>query len=493
MKTCFYCGKNILDNDKFCGWCGKKVIEEKQIIKEAEENKEKAKEERGGIEKIEEKAKEEEIVELIKEKAKEERGGIEKTEEKAKEERIINMIRKRAEEEKKSIVQKEERKEKIIEKLTIVPEKEKEIRENYLRRIGVKKQKPKESNLSSLEQKKEEVVFRPVLQTKPSVFEKIWIRVLLLILIISTVIAVLVFIFDILKIKEGITPIPSPETATTTESIEEHGEITVFPPLFRVDGTEELMASSLEAIPSLFSKLLKAELQEKSFTRVVIKNLEENKVVGLKEFLEAVGIETPKAFYEYLNDNFTLFIYSPLNNHFGFTTQIEKKEELEILLEEWRKTIKSDLDPLFLLTGKEKLMVTHPIEEEIHLGVTYFYTDFYQESFGIYYCLIKNYFIFTTSKETMLQMIEFKSEITEELDMGSRGIEVEILQAWLAKDINIYPDRLVTGYFGSLSKEAVIRFQQKYADEILKPWGILEGTGIVDQATREKLNNVHQR
>jgi len=138
-------------------------------------------------------------------------------------------------------------------------------------------------------------------------------------------------------------------------------------------------------------------------------------------------------------------------------------------------------------------MVTHPIKEETHLGVTYFYTDFYEESFGIYYCLTKDYFIFTTSKETMLQMIEFKSEITEELDMKSRGVEVEILQTWLAKDINIYPDRLVTGYFGSLSKEAVIRFQQKYSDEILKPWGLLEGTGIVDQATREKLNSVYQR
>ena len=478
MKTCSYCGKNILDNDKFCGWCGKKVIEEKQIIEETKEKKEKETEEA--------------TTELIKEKAREEREKIEKTEEKEKEERIISMIRKKAEEEKKSVIQKEERREKIIEKLTITPEKEKDRRESYLRRIGIKKQKPKDAKPPSLEQKKE-VVFRPVLQTKPSVFEKIWIRVLLLILIISAVIAVLVFIFDILEIKEGITPIPSPGPATSTEPTEEPGEITVFRPLFEVDEEEKINISSSEDIPLSFSKLLKAELQENSFTRIVIKNTEEKKVIGLKEFFEAIGVETPKTFYEYLNDNFTLFIYSPLNNHFGFITQIEKEEELETILGEWRKEIKSDLDPLFLLTGKEKLMVTHPIEEETHLGIKYFNTDFYEENFGIYYCLIKDYFIFTTSKETMLQMIEFKSEITEELDMKSRGVEVEILQTWLAKDINIYPDRLVTGYFGSLSKEAVIRFQQKYSDEILKPWGLLEGTGIVDQATREKLNSVYQR
>ncbi len=478
MKTCPYCKKNILDSDKFCGWCGKKIVEEKQVAEEAEGNKEKEKEKA--------------TIELIEKRARKEKEETEETEEKKKEENIIELIRKRAEAEKKSIIQKEERKEKIIEKLTITPKKEKEAREDYLKKIGVKKQKPKNADLSSLEQKKEEVVFRPVLQTKPSVFEKIWIRVLLLILIISAVIAVLVFVFDILKIKEGIPPIPSPP-ATSTEPIVEPEEITVSPSLFRVDETEEINISSLEDLSLSFSKLLKAELQEKSFTRIVIKDLEEKKAVGLKDFFEAIGVETPETFYENIKDDFTLFIYSPLNYHFGFITQIEKKEELEILLEEWRKEIKADLDPLFLLTGKEKLMVTHPIEEKTHLGVTYFYTDFYQESFGIYYCLIKDYLVFTTSEETMLQMIEFKSEITEELDMGSRGVEVEILQTWLAKDIKIYPDRLITGYFGSLSKEAVIRFQQKYPDEILKPWGLTEGTGIVDQATKEKLNSVHQR
>ncbi len=76
------------------------------------------------------------------------------------------------------------------------------------------------------------------------------------------------------------------------------------------------------------------------------------------------------------------------------------------------------------------------------------------------------------------------------LDVGSKGIEVQELQKCLAKDPEIYPEGEITGYFGSLTKKAVIKFQEKYAADILEPLDIKSGTGKVAKSTRKKLNEI---
>jgi ABC-type transport system substrate-binding protein len=81
---------------------------------------------------------------------------------------------------------------------------------------------------------------------------------------------------------------------------------------------------------------------------------------------------------------------------------------------------------------------------------------------------------------------QFKSN----LSLGSNGKEVEELQKCLAKDPEVYPEGEISGYFGNKTKEAVIRFQEKYRKEILEPLGLEKGNGEIKGKTREKLNQI---
>jgi len=69
--------------------------------------------------------------------------------------------------------------------------------------------------------------------------------------------------------------------------------------------------------------------------------------------------------------------------------------------------------------------------------------------------------------------------------------EVRCLQEFLkSQGPAIYPEGLITGNFLSLTEEAVIRFQEKYAAEILVPLALNKGTGYVGQMTRKKINQM---
>jgi len=89
-------------------------------------------------------------------------------------------------------------------------------------------------------------------------------------------------------------------------------------------------------------------------------------------------------------------------------------------------------------------------------------------------------------KEIICQKFE------QNLYFGARNNpQVRCLQEFLkSQGPEIYPEGLVTGNFLSLTKTAVIRFQEKYADEVLTPLGLEKGTGFFGSRTRAKINNL---
>lgn len=81
--------------------------------------------------------------------------------------------------------------------------------------------------------------------------------------------------------------------------------------------------------------------------------------------------------------------------------------------------------------------------------------------------------------------------IKNDLYYGMKGDEVEILQEFLKyQGEEIYPEGLVTGFFGNLTQKAVIQFQNKYSSEILAPFGLINGNGYVGEKTRAKISDI---
>ncbi|MFA5432366.1 MAG: ABC transporter substrate-binding protein [Candidatus Paceibacterota bacterium] len=91
-----------------------------------------------------------------------------------------------------------------------------------------------------------------------------------------------------------------------------------------------------------------------------------------------------------------------------------------------------------------------------------------------------------------MKIIEKSSgfKFTQTLKMGSNNAEVKKLQECLATDSTIYPSQEISGKFGQETKDAVIKFQEKYKDDILTPSGLTTGSGIVTGNTIKKLNTV---
>ena len=84
-----------------------------------------------------------------------------------------------------------------------------------------------------------------------------------------------------------------------------------------------------------------------------------------------------------------------------------------------------------------------------------------------------------------------KMEWQRNLYLGMEGDDVKRLQEILISEkVWPRPEIGITGYFGTITREAVIKFQEKYSSKILEPVGLEKGTGFVGPLTRDYLEEL---
>lgn len=79
--------------------------------------------------------------------------------------------------------------------------------------------------------------------------------------------------------------------------------------------------------------------------------------------------------------------------------------------------------------------------------------------------------------------------LVKTLRYGNTNNDVKKLQAFLRDFEGVKIP--VTGFFGQQTYAAVIKFQEKYAREILLPWALKRGTGLVGPTTIKKINALY--
>jgi hypothetical protein len=88
------------------------------------------------------------------------------------------------------------------------------------------------------------------------------------------------------------------------------------------------------------------------------------------------------------------------------------------------------------------------------------------------------------NKDLML----FPQILTSNLSMGIRSNDVKILQQLLINEGFWESEVGATGYFGPITKKAVMKLQNQYKTQILKPLGLSSPTGFFGPYTRKYLN-----
>lgn len=264
---------------------------------------------------------------------------------------------------------------------------------------------------------------------------------------------------------EGVIPPPTGEEIPPEEGTIEKPEIIISPSLLSITETRTLEIPKNEEIPESFNRLMAEELQKGEFLRVVIKNIDENRLTSLEDIFGAFQIEAPdEGISKKLEADYTLAIYpQEQGKRIVFVAKIGEKEELTELLKNWEEKIAKEG---FFVSGNKVPTLLSYFKTSSYQNVSFRYLTISKEDFGICYLLFDNYFVFATSFESLKKAIE---QVKQEVELSALREKVGQL--------------FIVGFEGKEISPQLEEFIKKY-----KPGGVLLLSKNIE--SQEQLKNL---
>ena len=311
---------------------------------------------------------------------------------------------------------------------------------------------------------KESLILK-LLPKRPSFFQKVLIRGIVVFLCLLLISGLFYWALGTKgpSIKE-ITPPRTGEEIPKEEKVVEKPEIIISPSLISIAETKTLEISKNEEIPESFNQLMAEELPKGAFTRVVIKNISENRLASLEDISGAFQIERPKEIFPKLTEDYTLAIYpQSQGKRIVLVAKIGEKEGLAELLKNWEEKIVKE--GVFVSGNKIPTLLSY-FKTSSYQNVNFRYLTISKEDSGICHAFLDNYFVFATSFESLKKAIE---QVKKEVELSALREKVGQL--------------FIVGFEGKEISPQLEEFIKKY-----KPGGVLLLSKNID--SQEQLKNL---
>lgn len=292
----------------------------------------------------------------------------------------------------------------MIEKLQRIEaqrEKERQERQNFLQRVTEEKiQIAPEPSLEETPATRFPLMSKAPLKKIPS-SEKIWVRILVL-GVLFTVWGILItfnYWANVARKPIVVPQTPAPETQTPTPVLSQS--------FIPVTDTALIKFDTLTELKTKLASSLKESYPEGEIRRIAFGDNQKKQYLTTEQMFEDLGVVAPPVLFQKIDSDFTFFLYSKeAYNRFGIIMKVKNREDLSTLTKGWEPSMEDDLDVLFSMIGKQKPAIVPYFRTSKYENLSFRFQTFGTNDIGICYITMGDYFILTSSFESMTKVID---------------------------------------------------------------------------------------